>query len=149
MSFPLLDREFNHKLETKHPSDHELADLSPLSFELRSLDAVFEIVESTMSHAGILHIGGLGAVSLAVMLGTMSSLALIIRGTFTYYLHNYAPKGRAINRLMFVDQVRFFQCTTECPRSKIPKRNAYNSFNFKVSEVYRDVQKLSLKFWAS
>ena len=89
MSFPLLDREFNHKLETKHPSDHELADLSPLSFELRSLDAVFEIVESTMSHAGILHIGGLGAVSLAVMLGTMSSLALIIRGTFTYYLHNY------------------------------------------------------------
>ena len=107
-SFSLTDSGFNTNMNTNYASGQELAEFSPMNFELKSLDATLEIVESTLANAGILHIGGLGAVSLAVMLGTISSIALLIRGTFVYYLTNYAPKGRAINRLMFLDQVRFY-----------------------------------------
>ena len=73
--------------------------------ELWYLNATFQVIESTLSHAGILHIGGVGGVGLAVILGTSASLALMIRGTFIYYLKNYAPRGRALNRLMLFDQV--------------------------------------------
>ena len=97
-SFSLTtDSGFNTNMNTNYASGQELAEFSPMNFELKSLDATLEIVESTLANAGILHIGGLGAVSLAVMLGTISSIALLIRGTFVYYLTNYAPKGRAIN----------------------------------------------------
>ena len=107
-SFSLTYSGFNTNMNTNYASGQEMAELSPMNVELKSLDATLEIVESTLANAGILHIGGLGAVSLAVMLGTISSIALLIRGTFVYYLTNYAPKGRAINRLMFLDQVRFY-----------------------------------------
>ena len=73
--------------------------------ELWYLNGTFQVTESTLSHAGILHIGGVGGVGLAVILGIMASLALMIRGTFVYYLNNYAPRGRALNKLMLFDQV--------------------------------------------
>ena len=73
--------------------------------ELWYLNGTFQVMESTLSHAGILHIGGVGGVSLAVILGIIASSALAIRGIFTHYLMNYAPKGRALNKLMLVDQV--------------------------------------------
>ena len=49
--------------------------------ELWYLNGTFQVIESTLSHAGILHIGGVGGVGLAVILGIMASLALMIRGT--------------------------------------------------------------------
>ena len=73
--------------------------------ELWYLNGTFQVIESTLSHAGILHIGGIGGVGLSVILGITASVALTIRGIFTYYLINYAPKGRALNRLMLFDQV--------------------------------------------
>ena len=73
--------------------------------ELLYLNGTFQVIESTLSHAGILHIGGVGGVGLAVILGIIASLALMIRGTFVYYLKNYAPQGRALNKLMLFDQV--------------------------------------------
>ena len=73
--------------------------------ELWYLNGTFQVIESTLSYAGILHIGEVGGLGLAVILGIIASLALAIRGTFIYYLKNYAPKGRAFNRLMLFDQV--------------------------------------------
>ena len=73
--------------------------------ELLYLNGTFQVIESMLSHVGILHIGCVEGVGLAVILGTIASLALVIRGTFIYYLKNYAPKGRALNRLMLFDQV--------------------------------------------
>ena len=73
--------------------------------KLLYLNGTFQVIESTLSHVGILHIGGIEGVGLAVILGIIASLALVIRGTFIYYLKNYAPKGRALNRLMLFDQV--------------------------------------------
>ena len=73
--------------------------------ELWYLDGTFEVIESILSHAGILHIGGVGGVGLAVILGIIASLALMIRGIFVFYLKNYAPRGRALNKLMLFDQV--------------------------------------------
>ena len=64
--------------------------------ELLYLDGIFQVIESTLSHVGILHMGGIEGVGLAVILGIISSLALVIRGTFIYYIKNYAPKGRAL-----------------------------------------------------
>ena len=102
--------------------------------ELLYLNGTFQVIESTLSHVGILHIGGVEGVGLAVILGTIASLALVIRGTFIYYLKNYAPKGRAINRLMLFDQVsdqirlqikKFI--TTGCPRPEFTERNGYSS----------------------
>ena len=78
---------------------------STQSEELLYLNGTFQVIESTLSHVGILHIGGIEGVGLAVILGIIASLALVIRGTFIYYLKNYAPKGRALNRLMLFDQV--------------------------------------------
>ena len=95
--------EFNTKMVTESSYDHELHDSTHP--ELWYLNGTFHVIESTLSHAGILHIGGVGGVSLAVILGTSASLALMIRGTFIYYLKNYAPRGRALNRLMLFDQV--------------------------------------------
>ena len=78
---------------------------STQSEELLYLNGTFQVIESALSHVGILHIGGIEGVGLAVILGIIASLALVIRGTFIYYLKNYAPKGRALNRLMLFDQV--------------------------------------------
>ena len=78
---------------------------STQSEELLYLNGAFQVIESALSHVGILHIGGIEGVGLAVILGIIASLALVIRGTFIYYLENDAPKGRALNRLMLFDQV--------------------------------------------
>ena len=98
-----LSEKFSFKMVTETAFDEEL-DILPQT-ELWYLNGTFQVIESTLSHAGILHIGGVGGVSLAVILGIIASSALAIRGIFTYYLMNYAPKGRALNRLMLVDQV--------------------------------------------
>ena len=88
---------------TEFDLDQDLHNSSHI--ELWYLDGTFQVVESTLSHAGILHIGGIGGVGLAVILGVVASSALMIRGTFVYYLNNYAPRGRALNKLMLFDQV--------------------------------------------
>ena len=86
-------------------TNSQILDNSTQSEELLYLNGTFQVIESTLSHVGILHIGGIEGVGLAVILGIIASLALVIRGTFIYYLKNYAPKGRALNRLMLFDQV--------------------------------------------
>ena len=65
-----------------------------------------QILETTLSNLGVLHLGGVGGAGLATILGIAASSGLMIRGMFVYYLTFYAPKNRPINKLMMLDQVR-------------------------------------------
>ena len=76
--------------------------------DLWFLNGAVKVLETSLSSPGLLHLGGIGAVSLATILGIVSCSEILIRSTFVYYLKYHAPKERDINRLMMQDQVNSF-----------------------------------------
>ena len=76
--------------------------------DLWVLNGAVKVLETSLSSPGLLHLGGIGAVSLATILGIVSSCEILTRSTFVYYLKYHAPKERDINRLMMQDQVNSF-----------------------------------------
>ena len=65
-----------------------------------------QVLQTSLSNLGVLHMGGVGGAGLAAILGIVASSGLSLRGIFVYYLAYYAPGKRPINKLMMVDQVR-------------------------------------------
>ena len=76
---------------------------------LSELNEAIQVLETSLSNIGVLHLGGVGGAGLATILGIVASSGLLIRGIFVYYFANYAPKNRPINKLMMLDQVRNIQ----------------------------------------
>ena len=73
---------------------------------LTKLNEAIQVLDTSLSNIGVLHLGGVEGAGLATILGIVASSGLMIRGIFVYYLANYAPKNRPINKLMMLDQVR-------------------------------------------
>ena len=73
---------------------------------LSQLNEAIQVLETSLSNIGVLHLGGVEGAGLTTILGIVASSGLMIRGIFVYYLANYAPKNRPINKLMMLDQVR-------------------------------------------
>ena len=73
--------------------------------DLSQFNDAIQVLQTTLSNIGVLHLRGIGGAGLATILGIVASSGLIIRGIFVYYLAYYAPKNRPINKLMMLDQV--------------------------------------------
>ena len=74
--------------------------------QLWQLNEAIQILETTLSSLGVLHMGGVGGAGIATILGIVASSGLMIRGMFVYYLACYSPRNRLVNKLMMLDQVR-------------------------------------------
>ena len=74
--------------------------------QLWQLNEAIQILETTLSSLGVLHMGDVGGAGIATILGIVASSGLMIRGMFVYYLACYAPRNRPVNKLMMLDQVR-------------------------------------------
>ena len=64
------------------------------------------VVDSKSSTIGILDIGTLGGIGIALVIVVIAVIGFIIRVLFLYYLTYEAPKERPLNTLMYHDQVR-------------------------------------------
>ena len=87
-------------VENSNPTTNELLP------RLWQPNEAIQILETTLSNLGVLHIGGVGGAGIATILAIVASSGLMIRGMFVYYLACYAPRNRPVNKLMMLDQVR-------------------------------------------
>ena len=63
------------------------------------------ILESSLSTLGVLQLGEVGGLGTALIFGILTSIGLIIKGIFAYYIHFWAQKDRPINSMLWLDNV--------------------------------------------
>ena len=64
------------------------------------------VLESSLSTLGLFQLGEIGGWGTALIFGILTSIGLLIKSVFVYYIHYWAPKDRPINALILVDNVR-------------------------------------------
>ena len=64
------------------------------------------VFESSLSTLGLLQLGETGGWGTALIFGILTSIGLLIKSAFVYYIHYWAPKDRPLNTLILVDNVR-------------------------------------------
>ena len=63
------------------------------------------ILESSLSTLVVLQLGEVGGWGTALIFGIFTSIGLLIKGIFVYYIHFWAQKDRPINSMLWLDNV--------------------------------------------